>query len=104
MTIIKLSRSGNQLQVIDDDGNVFGTSVSWVYNLIEGRAKLNFLMLTKMHMSVAPDRFGKSPVWEPDEEGASITKESVTTANDSFSHKTVRDSAEKAAYKDVEDW
>lgn len=64
MTIIKPSRSGKGLIVIDDQGNVFGTSWEWIRGLFEGRGS-GFVLLSRYPGMVSPSRFGQSPLYNP---------------------------------------
>lgn len=63
--IVKLSSSGKQFQVVDDDGVVFGTSVVFLKGLLEGRAPTGFVLMTRMPFKVAKNRFKPSPVYNP---------------------------------------
>ena len=66
MTIIKLSKSGLQLQIVDDFGNVYGIAVSAARAVLDGKVRQGFSMASKLPFNVSPDRFGASPVWNPE--------------------------------------
>lgn len=86
MGVVRLSKSGNQVQFIDDDGRVFGAAKSMLTGVINGSIPL--LLLARLPFDVAPDRFAKSPVWSgntlTNDEG-NIVKEFTTTSNDGLS-------------------
>jgi hypothetical protein len=88
--IIKLSSSGKQLQVVDDDGCVFGTSVEWVKGLLEGRSPSGFLLLTRLPLKVAKGRYKPSPVWNPVSGEREVPDELLSTANDAVSAAVLR--------------
>ena len=74
--IVKLSSSGRAVQVVDDDGRVFQTSVEFVRGLLEGRSPRGFVLLTRLPFMVSKDRYKPSPVWSGGEkvyEGADDT-------------------------------
>lgn len=60
--IVKLTSSLKGVQIIDDDGKVFQTSVFALKSLLEGDNK-KFVICSKMPYDVSPDRFPKSPVY-----------------------------------------
>ena len=69
MAIVKLSKSGKQVQFISDDGTLYGASVHLLKYIVEGKEMShgkNFVLLTRMPFSVSLDRFAKSPVWDPE--------------------------------------
>ena len=65
MAVMKLSKSGNQIQFVDDFGNVYGTSWQSLVNLKSGKVKQGFTMLMRLPFNVSPLRFGVSPTWNP---------------------------------------
>jgi hypothetical protein len=64
MTVCKFSSSGKQFQVIDDFGNVYGTSRVALDNLTSGKVRQGFVMLTRLPFKVSKSRFGQSPLYE----------------------------------------
>lgn len=83
--IIKLSSSGKQLQVVDDEGVVFGTSVEFLKGLLDGRSPKGFLLLTRLPFRVSKRRFAKSPVWVPEGGVKEVVDEDVGTGEDVLS-------------------
>ena len=65
MTVIKLTQSGKGVQVIDDFGNVYNTSVNSIHYLLSGQAKGGFITTRRMLNPTAPDRFKPSEIWDP---------------------------------------
>lgn len=105
--IIKLSSSGKQLQVIDDDGNVFGTSVLFLKGLLEKRAPRNFVLMTKMPFKVAKNRFAPSPVYNPDTKEKELVEDNIDeerTDKDAFSPHITKKVKDKKAFEDKEVW
>lgn len=105
MTVLKLTKSGKAIQVVDDDGRVYVTSVNSLVMLMNGNAKPGFLMMKRLPFNVSPDRFEQSPVYDPDgvfeKEG---TEKSLNTGNDMFSKKGREQSEQKKAYTDKSVW
>lgn len=64
MAVVKLTRSGKALLFIDDVGNSFITSVSFVRGLLDGLSSSNLLLLKRLPDRVSSSRFMKSPVLE----------------------------------------
>ncbi len=108
MTVIKLSSSGKQLQVITDEGIVYGTSVAFVKGLMEGRSKSGFILLTRMPFMVSKTRFARSPVYNPESGEKEVADESNTAlkaAEDAISPKVTKANKEKKAFiRDVNVW
>ena len=109
--IIKLSNSGKQVQVVDDDGCVFGTSLVFLNGLLEGRSPLNFVLMTRLPFKVAKGRFKPSPTWNP----STNTKEveikdtsDVKVEDDpyavAYSYKDVKEKKENKPIGDLDDW
>ena len=49
MAIVKLTKSGKQVQFVDEEGNVFGAATSMIAKMIQGNNnRLNFILLTKL--------------------------------------------------------
>jgi len=62
MAIIKETSSGKGVQFVDDDGNVFMTSKSYLLKYLNGESKAFFLLLTRMPIPIDVSKFKKSPV------------------------------------------
>ena len=63
--IVKLSSSGKAVQVVDDEGCVFQTSVEFFRGLLDGRSPSGFVLLTRLPFRVAVNRYKPSPVFNP---------------------------------------
>lgn len=65
MTIIKKSANGKSVQVIDDYGNVYITSKSFLVKyLYSDSVKFQPLLLTRLENKVGASRFKISPLWK----------------------------------------
>ena len=61
--IIKKSRSGKGLIVVDDFGNTYGTSVTYLLGMISDRTNgPGFVQLVRFPSPASADRFKPSPV------------------------------------------
>lgn len=100
MAITRLGKSGNGIHFIDDQGNAYVTSTMYMKRLMEGKVGSGFLVLTLLPNKVNPDRFPKSPVWNP-EEGTRKVEEDVTNNNDALSNKVLKKQGE-VLVKDVQ--
>jgi hypothetical protein len=89
MAVIKLTSSKKALMFIDDDGNNFITSVTAVSKCMTDSNPNNFVVLSRLPHSTAPNRFPKSPVYEPLGDNPKVKDTSntdkLTTATDVFS-------------------
>lgn len=64
MTILKLTKSGRGVQVVDDFGNLYQVSKSMLERfLVQGNVE-GVLYFTRMPVGLKPDRFGVSKVYE----------------------------------------
>lgn len=95
MAIVRISKSGKGFQVIDDEGQVFITSVDYIRRLLDGKYSGPFILLTRLPNPVSTDRFGKSPLWNPDTGTVSnndtITEsDGLSTNNDALSQKVLK--------------
>ena len=108
MTIIKVSRSGRQFQVVDDFGRVYGISVLSVRNLLDGKVVKGFSLLNRLPFDVSPDRFQVSPIWDPcsnslvtsSQGSVSSVSSDVNLSNDALSANTLKS---KEVVKNVSD-
>lgn len=66
MAVIKLSSSGKSLLFIDDSGNQFFTSRSWLNGLLAGRFDNGFVVLKRLPFGVPVGKFPVSEVFDPD--------------------------------------
>jgi hypothetical protein len=64
MAVVKLTSSKKSVQFVDDEGNVFYTSVYIVEKMLKGEIRGDFVLLTRMPSKVAEGRFMKSPVFD----------------------------------------
>ena len=106
MTILKLTKSGKAVQVIDDDGRVYITSVNFVQGLLMGKSKFGFIKTKRLPFNVSKDRFEPSELYDPDgiyKGNAAKTFEKVTTTNDPLSVKSREDKKQKKNYEEI-DW
>ena len=103
--IIKLSSSGKQVQVVDDDGCVFGTSVTFLKGLLEGKAPRGFVLLTRLPFKVASSRFMKSPTWNPSTGEKEVD---VKLEDDPYavagSYREVKERKDSKPIEDVREW
>ncbi len=65
MAVVKRTSSGNGVQFIDDEGNVFMTSALYVRQLLDGNNRSGLILLNRLPLKVSEDRFKKSPLWDP---------------------------------------
>jgi signal peptidase I len=65
MAICKLTKSEKAVLFIDEEGNVFGTSVIAVQNMLNKSLRGDFVLLSKFPYKVNKDRFKPSPLYEP---------------------------------------
>jgi len=108
MTILKLTSSGKAIQVVDDFGNVYQTSLNSIHYLLGGKSKGNFITTKRLPFKVAPDRYKPSELWLPDGVDPR-TYESpdggeLTTTTDAFSVKDRKDKQEVKGYSDKNIW
>lgn len=101
MTVLKLTSSGKGVLVIDDDGNVFITSVNSILYLIKGFAKGGFITTNRLPFPVAPDRFKQSELYDPDGTfDGNAAKTVKTTTNDALSVKVRKEMDNKKKLED----
>ena len=109
MAIVRKSKNGKSIQFIDEQGNMFITSTEWMRNFVKDGNDYKMMVLTRLPLRVAPWRFKKSPLYDPDglakvqaekDKAAGI----ITTSDDSLSTKQLKDNKQMENYKDVEVW
>lgn len=106
LTIMKLSASKKAIVVIDDDGNVFTTSASFVSQLLRGlMTKPDFILMSRMPDKVASDRFKKSEVWVPPGYEKPLERsDTPTMSTDAFSANVRKDKELRQEFKDKAVW
>lgn len=95
MAVLRLSKSGGQLQFITDEGLVFGASSKLVSGLLGKSLKgggSKVVVLARLPFQVSVDRFGKSPLWDP--ESKSLVNDDGNVVKD-FSVKIGKDGLSK---------
>ncbi len=102
MAIVKLSKSKKQVQFIDDDGNIFVTSAIWMSNLLQDKMKGGMIHLSRFPLKASPDRFKKSPLYDPKgyANREKDNDEELKTSNDSFAPKERQERQEEEQYED----
>ena len=107
LTILKITKSGKGIQIIDDDGRVFGTSLAYVQSLLSGTLKKKWILFQRMPFDVAPDRFKKSELWIPEgadkaylEKQKELKDAKLSTNSDVFSKPRQEENKQRKAYKD----
>lgn len=103
MAVVKLTKSGSGVLFIDDEGNVFITSVSYVRSLLDKTLKFGLCHLTRMPNKVSTDRFGKSKVYDAGGTGVTTTKDDSLT-KDGLSSNFRKRTAKKERYTDTGEW
>lgn len=94
------------MQVIDDDGKVYQTSVNSLLYLLNGHAKKqgNFITTVRLPLNAAPHRYKKSELYDPNGLFKGDAAKSLTTARDSYSVKVQEEQKTKKAYEDKNVW
>lgn len=101
MGVIKLSKSGKQLQFICDEGVVYVTSVHYLLGMINKGNPAFIVTMNKLPLKVSKDRFPVSPVWNPEGLQEDVVNSDKTT-QDPLSIKG-RDNLQKVeGFKDKE--
>lgn len=110
MTVLKLSSNKKSIQVIDDDGNMYVTSVNFVIGLINGKSPKGFITTTRLLNKVAPDRFKPSEVFDPHgllknpNTAKTLDTNNLTTNSDVFSVKARQETENSKAFVDKKVW
>lgn len=100
LTICKVTSSGKGFMIVDDDGNIFMTSIAYLQSLLVGKLKAGFILLNRLPGKASSNRFKKSPLW--DDGVKKDAPESV--GEDALSVKSTRASREKKSFEDKEVW
>ena len=103
MAVVKLSKSGKQVQIIDDDGNMFVTSTVYMAMLLQGNAKRGLVLLSRLPIKVSSERFAKSPVYDP---GGLLKQQDKydNPKNDGLSKAFIKGNEEKKQFTDKKVW
>lgn len=104
MTVIKLTKSGKAVQIVDDDGRIYQTSVNSMMYLLSGKAKGGFITTVRLPFSVAANRFAPSKLYDPNGVFKGDAGKTLTTTNDSLSVKTREAVQVKKVYEDKKVW
>lgn len=100
MAVVKLTASKKAVQFIDDEGNVFQTSVLWISSLLSGNNSNGLILLTRLPEKVSKDRFKVSPVL-----GNPVPEQGeVDLSSDPLSRKSRKEKVLEKQYKDVKVW
>ena len=97
-----MSASGKQLQIIDEEGNMFATSKIYMQSLLDGKLKMPFILLSRLPHKVDQDRFKKSPLYDPNGVAKIQEGKTITESNDALSKNTRKATQQRIKYKDVE--
>ena len=100
MTVLKLTSSKKAIQIIDDEGRVFQTSLNSLAYLLSGKAQ--FITTSRLPFNVAPGRYKPSVIWTKDGtiNTKSLENNDLTTNNDAQSVKTLKEKKKEKAYED----
>lgn len=108
MAVVKVTASKKGVQFIDEEGNVFGTSVAYLQSLLAGTLKTGFILLQRMPFQVHPDRFAKSPVWDNNGKiNVALARQEGTpsgTVDDAFSVIKRKENKEVKVFEDKKVW
>lgn len=103
MAVVKLTSSGKAVQFIDDQGNVFQTTAGMITSLIGKQVAHSMVVLTRLPIKAAPDRFQVSPLYNPEGRVEDGTL-SRTQSNDAFSPKLKKDFDQQKQFEDKQVW
>lgn len=104
MAVVRLSKSGGQVQFITDEGLVFGASSKLLSGVISGGLKNKIVVLARLPFQVSPSRFAKSPLWNGEklvnDEGNLVKDFSVKVGVDGLSKFRVDKGVKKKGFSD----
>lgn len=104
MAVLKKSKSGNQVQFLDEEGNMFALPTSSVLAFLRSTGKRwNCVVLKRLPFKVCMDRFPRSPLYDPKGE-SSVMDVGDTLKDDVLSKRTRTRVKEKAQYSDKKVW
>lgn len=92
--IVRLSNNKKSVLVVDDDGNVFISSVYYIRGLLDGKSPWGFVMLKRLANGTSATRFKPSPV---------LGAEGVVP-KDLWERKEVEVREEKSPVGDISEW
>lgn len=104
MTILKLTSSKKGVLIYDDDGRAYITSVAFVQGLLMGKAPSGFITTKRLPFNIAPDRFKKSELHDPDGVFEGNAEKTLTTNTDALSNKVKEEKKEKKSFEDKQVW
>ena len=106
MGVVKLSKSGKQLQFITDEGELYCTSTTYAGLLLNGKIKSNFVLLSKMPFGVDKNRFKQSPIYDPEGKYAKLQESDAFKGKnkDAFSGSTKEVLEEQKNFEDKVVW
>ena len=104
MAIIKLSSSKKSVQFIDENGNVFFTSVNYLLGLLNGKSPYGFIQLKRLPVPIAMTRYKPSEVWDPNGVLDGRTIENIEQKVDGHSPNLKKELEKKEAVKDKVVW
>lgn len=104
MAIIKLSSSKKSVQFVDEQGNVFFTSVNYLLGLLNGKSPTGFIQLKRLPIPIAMNRFKPSEVWDPNGVLNEKTLEPVDFKTDGLSAQRLKKEEKKESMKDKLVW
>jgi hypothetical protein len=65
MTTMKLSKSGNAVTIVDDQGNVYMAAVKAIQMLLNKQLNGGLLIMSRMPNKIPPGKFKISPLFDP---------------------------------------
>ncbi len=89
------------MQVIDEEGNMFVTSTNYMLGLLNGKSPTGFILLSRLPIPVAKDRFKPSPLYDP--QGLYNSK-TVELNNDGLNATRIKNEEKKEAMVDKIVW
>jgi hypothetical protein len=94
MAICKLTSSGKGVNFIDDDGNVYITSLTYLRSYLNSTKP--FIVLARLPEKVSSNRFPKSPVFNPETGETSMENKIKVNEDERVSQDSFSPAADKA--------
>jgi len=104
IAVAKITKSKKQIQFITDSGEVFATSVVFLQGLLMGKSKSGFVLLSRLPFNVSPDRFKKSPLYDPDGVFQGDAAKTLKMSEDALSPKAIKAKEVKKGFTDKKVW
>jgi hypothetical protein len=106
MTIVKLTKNGNGVLIVDDSGNAYITSKHFMQGLLWGKAPHGFITTKRMPHKIADSRFKPSELYDPNNEYSGDKAKSVELklSNDGLSQNFIKTNEQKKSYVDKNVW